>query len=75
LATHKTLRIIGKAIVRLEEIDRELKKIGVVRAQGGMPKSKAELHDKSRYLTIINEAKATRAAGKSLDQCFNACKL
>ena len=66
-ATHKTLRIIGNSIARLEEIDKELKKIGVVRDQGGMPKPKAELCDKSRYLTIINEAKATRAAGKSLD--------
>jgi len=66
-AMHKTLRVIGNSLFRLGEIDKELKKIGAVRAHGGMPELGPELIDKAWYLTKLQECKRLRAAGVSLD--------
>lgn len=66
-AMHKTLRVIGNSLFRLGEIDKELKKIGAVRAVGGMPELGPELIDKAWYLTKLQECKRLRAAGVSLD--------
>lgn len=66
-ATHKTFRTIGNSLARLGEIDKELNKIGAVRRQGGMPELKACFFDKVWYLAKIQECKAIRATGKSLD--------
>ncbi len=71
-ATHKTLRIIGKAIARLEEIDEELKKIGAVRVHGGMPELGPEFIDKAWYITKLQECKRLRAVGVSLDHHSHA---
>ena len=71
-AMHKTLRIIGNSLFRLGEIDKELKKIGAVRAQGGMPELGREFVDKAWYLTKLQECKRLRAAGVSLDLHFHA---
>lgn len=65
LATHKTFRIIGKSLARLEEINKELKKIGSIR-QGGMPALGPGFQDKAWYLTKLQECKRLRAAGVSL---------
>jgi hypothetical protein len=67
LAMHKTFRIIGNSLCRLEEIDRELKKIGAVRRQGGVPEMGPELVDKTCYLAKLQECKRLRVAGVSLD--------
>lgn len=66
-AMHKTLRIIGNSLFRLGEIDKELKKIGAVKNQAGMPELGPEFIDKAWYLTKLKECKRIRAAGGSLD--------
>jgi hypothetical protein len=66
-AMHKTLRVIGNSLFRLGEIDNELKKIGAVRAHGGMPELGLEFVDKAWYFTKLQEYKRLRAAGVSLD--------
>jgi hypothetical protein len=66
-AMHKTLCIIGNSLFRLGEIDKELKKIGAVKNQGGMPELGREFVDNVWYLTKIQECKRLRAAGVSLD--------
>ena len=68
LAVHKTFRIIGNSLARLEEIQKELRKIGAVRGSGGMPTPKSEFVDKAYYATELEKFKAIRAAGKSLEQ-------
>lgn len=66
-STHKTFSIIGNSLARLQEIDGELKKIGAIRRQGGMPELGPTLIDKAWYLAKLQEAKKIRAAGQSLD--------
>ena len=65
--TYKTLRTIGNSLARLQEIDVELKKIGAIRRQCGMPELGPTLIDKSWYLAKLQEAKKIRASGHSLD--------
>ena len=66
-AMHKTLRVIGNSLFRLGEIDNKLKKIGAVRAHGGMPELGLEFVDKAWYITKLQEYKRLRAAGISLN--------
>ena len=69
--THETFRIIGNSLARLDEIDKELKKIGAERhGSSVMPTLKREFVDKVFYAAEIEKFKAS--SGKSLDQQAHA---
>ena len=72
MATYKTLSTIGNSLARLEEIDKELKKIGAGRHGSNMPTQNRELVDKAYYATELKKFKAIRAAGNSIEQHAHA---